>query len=67
MFMPSYSGDKEDRIAEEDIYFNWINFIDEIGNYSTVDSLYLESPRDQRVHSRERKFEILFEVEIYVF
>ena len=32
--MPSYSDDEEVRIAEEDICFNWINFIDEIENSS---------------------------------
>ena len=28
VFMPSYTDDEEEKIAEEDIYFNWINFID---------------------------------------
>ena len=32
VFMPSYCDSEEERIAEEDIYFNWINFVDEVEN-----------------------------------
>ena len=50
MFMPSYCDSEEERIAEEDIYFNWINFVDEVGNSCiTHTCLTLEDLENQQM------------------
>ena len=50
VFMPSYSDVEEKRIAEEDIYFNWINFTDEVKNSSiTYTWLTLEDLENQQM------------------
>ena len=50
VFMPSYSDVEEKKIAEEDIYFNWINFTDEVENSSiTYTCLTLEDLENQQM------------------
>ena len=48
--MPSYSDDEEGRIAEEEIHFIWINFINELENSSiTYTCLTLEDLKHQQM------------------
>ena len=48
--MPSYSDGEEGRIAEEEIHFTWINFINELENSSiTYTCLTLEDLKHQQM------------------
>ena len=48
--MPSYSDGEEGRIAEEEIHFIWINFINELENSSiTYTCLTLEDLKHQQM------------------
>ena len=48
--MPSYSDVEEGRIAEEEIHFIWINFINELENSSiTYTCLTLEDLKHQQM------------------
>ena len=50
MFIPSYSDGEEGRIAEEEIHFIWINFINELENSSiTYTCLTLEDLKHQQM------------------
>ena len=68
VFMPSYCDSEEERIAEEDIYFNWINFVDEVGNSSiTHTCLTLEDLENQQMADGNYKTAVMKLSDIVIF
>ena len=68
VFMPSYSDSEEERIAEVDIYFNWINFIDEVENSSiTYTCLTLEDLENQQMADGNYKAALMKLSDIMIF
>ena len=68
VFIQSYSDDEELRIAEEDIYFNWINFIDEVENSSiTYTCLTLEDLENQQMADGNYKTAVMKLSDIMIF
>ena len=66
--MPSYSDSEEERIAEVDIYFNWINFIDEVENSSiTYTCLTLEDLENQQMADGNYKAALMKLSDIMIF